>query len=168
MYVVALGPMQRGQLWRTQGSQCPRAFPADERCYAIHAFWARSDHKNAASHVARPIDVAFPWKILFFIVTVSAGLYCAFFWYANPVSRTAFASFAPSTEWRFWLFKVTIPAALAGCAFRVLAWAIGIPASASQQAVCGGGLRSGLRDWPVRHRNFSGVEGVCLGKAQME
>jgi hypothetical protein len=73
--------------------------------------------------------------VLFIVTLIVTVLYATFFFYADPVSRNAFASFAPSPEWRFWLFKVALPGAALGGAFRILAWAVEMPANASHAAV---------------------------------
>ena len=140
MYVVALGTNATWPVVEDPGKPVPTSDSGPSGVAMPFTLFGRDQTtKTQAPTPSRPIDVAFSWKILFLIVTVSAALYCAFFWYANPVSRIAFASFAPSLEWRFWLFKVTIPAAVAGCAFRVLAWAVAMPFNASPQAVWWGG-----------------------------
>jgi hypothetical protein len=79
---------------------------------------------------SQQIHVGTYWQYLYVVLVALTLLYCACFWYANPVSRVALASFAPALEWRFWLFKVAIPGLVAGAAFRVLAWAVAMPAVA--------------------------------------
>ncbi|HEY3625620.1 MAG TPA: hypothetical protein VGL00_05035 [Terracidiphilus sp.] len=74
------------------------------------------------------------WKLcLAALVFLTAG-YSACFWIADPVQRIVCASFQPSCSWRFWLLKVTIPAAVAAAAFEVLAWSVEIPEAASASA----------------------------------
>jgi hypothetical protein len=75
------------------------------------------------------------WKFLFFFLAGLVVAVCIFFWCANPAARSLFSSFDPSRAARFWIFKVAIPGAVAGCAFRVMAWSVAIPASASSNAV---------------------------------
>jgi hypothetical protein len=134
MYVVALGSNATWPVAEDPGTPLDN-YPALGRVGMPFVLFAHDlPIKTQPRPSARPINVAFSWKILFLMVTVSAALYCLFFWYANPVSRVVFASFAPSLEWRFWLFKVAIPAAVAGSAFRVLAWSVEMPFSASPQA----------------------------------
>jgi hypothetical protein len=88
----------------------------------------------SASQSSRQIHVGTYWQYLYVVLVAFTLLYCACFWYANPVSRVALASFAPAPEWRFWLLKVAIPGLVAGGAFRVLGWAVAMPAAAASQA----------------------------------
>jgi hypothetical protein len=90
-------------------------------------------HDKSAKLSAQPFSAAeqihagSAWKDLFFALILFTLLFAACFWYANPVTRNGFASFEPSLDWRFWLFKVTIPALVAGGSFKALAWSIYIP-----------------------------------------
>jgi hypothetical protein len=79
--------------------------------------------------------VARHWKDLFGLLALLTAIYCACFRYADPLTRVVLSSFAPLPEWRFWVLKVTIPATMAGCAFKVMAWAVEIPLAASPGAV---------------------------------
>lgn len=74
------------------------------------------------------------WRGFFGMIAVLIAAFCVFFWCANPAARSLFSSFAPSRAIRFWVFKVTIPAAIAGCAFRVLAWSVAMPGAACWDA----------------------------------
>ena len=85
--------------------------------------------------VAKPIRVALTWKMLFSLLILCVVVYCVCFFYANSVTRTLFASFEPSRKWRFWLFKVAVPAALFGGAFRLLSWTNEMPGSVSQSVL---------------------------------
>jgi hypothetical protein len=76
------------------------------------------------------------WKTLFAAVILATAVYCFGFWYANPILSGVFASFEPSESWRFWLFKVTIPAAIAGTAFHILSWSVEIPSAAGWWRWC--------------------------------
>ncbi len=84
---------------------------------------------------AARISVGLFWKILFVLVIISTAAYGACFWCADPVTRTLFAGFEPSADWRFWLFKVTLPALVVLLAFQVLAWSIAIPNPESLNSV---------------------------------
>jgi len=85
--------------------------------------------------LAAQIHVSRFWKVLFWFVIAVTVIYAICFWVANPVERGALATFEPMPKWRYWVFKVAIPAAVAGCAFRVLAWSVEIPGAASADAV---------------------------------
>lgn len=69
------------------------------------------------------------WVALFAALVLITAVYCVGFWYANPILSSTFASFEPLAAWRFWLFKVAMPAAVAGGAFRVLAWSVEMPSA---------------------------------------
>jgi hypothetical protein len=75
------------------------------------------------------------WKALFFAMLLFPLLFALFYWYAHPVKRAGFSSYQPSPEWRYWLFKVAVTAAVSASAFKVLAWAMDIPSYASSDAV---------------------------------
>ena len=81
------------------------------------------------------LHVGTDWVYLLVVLIASTVIYCCCFWYANPVSRVALASFAPTPGWRFWLFKVSIPGLVAWGAFQVMACAVAIPAIAGQHCV---------------------------------
>jgi len=81
------------------------------------------------------LHVGTDWVYLLVVLIASTILYCCCFWYANPVSRVALASFSPTPGWRFWLFKVAIPGLVAGGAFQVMACAVAMPAIAVQHGV---------------------------------
>jgi len=83
----------------------------------------------------RRFPVGRSWKDLFAAIFALTLVYCSLFWCSNPVSGVVLTSFEPSRDWRFWLFKVTLPAFLAGCAFWILALAVEIPSIASSNAV---------------------------------
>jgi hypothetical protein len=85
-----------------------------------------------------PIRTALTWMMLFSLLILCTVAYCACFLYANSVNRTLFASFEPSGRWRYWLFKVALPAGLFGCAFRVLSWTNEMPGSVSQSVLAWG------------------------------
>ena len=72
--------------------------------------------------------VPLPWKMLLLALVLCVAIYCLAFWCANSAKSTLFASFDPSGSWRFWLFKVAIPAAIFASAFRVLSWTNEMPA----------------------------------------
>jgi len=136
MYVVALGSDATWPVAVDPGKPAPTTDPSRVSvAMPFTLFGHNLPTMTQAPTLAQQIDVAFSWKILFLVVTIATVSYCVFFWYANPVTRIAFASFTPSLEWRFWLFKVLIPAAIATGAFRVLAWAVEMPATASPSAV---------------------------------
>ena len=70
----------------------------------------------------RPVDPGpFPtgtmWKWCLVALAFLTLCYSGCFWFADPVKRISCAGFQPSSSWRFWLLKVTIPAAVAGAAF---------------------------------------------------
>ena len=83
----------------------------------------------------KPIRVALTWRILFSVMMLCTVGYCVCFLYANTVTHTVFATFEPSGRWRFWLFKVAIPAALFGGAFRLLSWTNEMPGYVSQSVL---------------------------------
>jgi hypothetical protein len=95
---------------------------------------SQGNNPNAPKQ-SNQIFVGLPWKLLLLAILVWTATFCGLFWYADPVTRIAFASYAPSPHWRFWLFKVTVPAAVAGFAFEIMAKAVEMPRSASPDAV---------------------------------
>lgn len=138
MYVLALGTSSTWPV-AEQPSQ-PFGYQEQNRWQIAMPFSLWLDGSPVpSSRVPRapPISVARGWSIFFLILAASTLLYVGGFWFADPVRRSAFASFAPSEKGRFWFFKVLIPAAIAGCAFRLLAWAVAMPADASPDAFAG-------------------------------
>jgi len=136
MYVVALGS---NSTWPVSEWESRPARNGVHDSSGVEMPFTLFQHGTAiqqeAPSLARQIHVGFFWMVLFGLVIFLTLFYCGCFWYANPVSRIVFASFAPSPAWRFWLFKALVPAAIAGCAFRVLAWAVEMPLNASPQCV---------------------------------
>jgi len=135
MYVLALGT---SATWPVAEQPSQPFDPQEQNRWQVampFSLWPDSSAAHV-SHVqhALPILVARGWSIFFLILAASTALYVAGFWFADPVRRSAFASFSPSEKWRFWLFKALIPSAIASCAFRLLAWAVAMPADASPDA----------------------------------
>jgi hypothetical protein len=91
--------------------------------------------EGAPGPTPQQFNVGRRWKDLFGLLALLTTIYCACFRYADPLTRVVLSSFTPLPEWRFWLLKVTIPAAVTGAAFRVMAWAVEVPAVASPQAL---------------------------------
>jgi len=136
MYVVALGGNATWPVSETKGHPWG---PGTSGGSSVEFPFAHFGHdwRTAPEQVPNSPDlhVGRYLKILALSVSGLILLYCAGIWYANPVSRDHFASFQPSQAWEFWLLKVTVPAAAAGGAFWVLAWAAAIPRIASSDAV---------------------------------
>ena len=134
MYVVALGgyrtwpvselaetPFQRDDPTQsgpnsTQGWKVRMPFALVER--------SPQEKPGSVSTMRTPL----PWRLLFLSLVFCTALYCVAFWCANSAKSTLFASFEPSRAWRFWLFRVAIPAAVFGSAFRLLSWTNEMPA----------------------------------------
>jgi len=113
----------------------------------------------------RPIRVPLTWKILFCFLILCTAVYCVCFLYANSVAHSLFASFEPSGAWRFWLFKVAIPAALFGAVFRLLSWTNEMPGLVSQNALSWGHAAETmtvLAPWAIA---ISAVVKMVVGRA---
>jgi hypothetical protein len=135
MYVVALGSNATWPIAMEPESPSPNGDPGR---LGVKMPFTLFEHdlptQPQAPTPSQKIHIAFAWGVLLLAAVFLTVAYCLCFWYANPVTRIAFASFAPSSEWRFWLFKVAIPAAVAGSVFRVLAWAVEMPVNVSPGA----------------------------------
>ena len=84
------------------------------------------------------VRVARTWQVLFVALVFCVLIYCGGFCFANSFSHSVFASLEPSRDWRFWLFKVAIPALLFGGAFRLLSWTNEVPCSAGPRVLLWG------------------------------
>lgn len=131
MYVVALGSEAAWPIDEDSSNQLDIDSPGRFRVAMPFTLFERNPPPAPQSGDSTQIHAGREWKVLFISICIFAVVFAASFWYAKPVSRSGFASFEPSSDWRFWLLKVTIPAAIAGCTFRVLAGAINIPSIAS-------------------------------------
>ncbi len=72
------------------------------------------------------------WKWTFAALVFLTACYCACFWIADPITRIHCASFQPTQSWRFWVFRLIIPAWITVYAFQVLAWSIEVPAGVAK------------------------------------
>jgi hypothetical protein len=133
MYVVALGSNATWPVAEAPGTPFVGRNGLS-RVEMPFSLFAHDPGEKPQAPSSRQIQIALAWGVLFLVASVLTVVYCLCFWYANPVTRVKFASFAPSSQWRFWLFKVAIPAAVAGCVFQVLAWAVEMPANVSPSA----------------------------------
>ena len=139
MYVVALG----GNLtWPVSVSKLPQLQKGEDGRWNVEMpFTLLGNTPKKALNPApnpRPIRVPLTWKILFCFLILCTAVYCVCFLFANSVAHSLFASFEPSIGWRFWLFKVAIPAALFGAVFRLLSWTNEMPFSISPSALSWG------------------------------
>jgi hypothetical protein len=136
MYVAALGGNSAWPVSEDAGAQLTQ--DGSDRFRAELPFTLFKHNLPAMSEDAPHsglIHLGRSWVDLFLgMIAVTAAYYICI-WYANRVSRIACASFSPVSDWRFWFFKVTVPASIAGSIFRVLAWAAEMPAAASPDAV---------------------------------
>ncbi len=136
MYVVALGGDSAWPVTENRGFGwfVDRKGPSlVDMPFAL--FEDRSPPRIDAPAPAAAIEVGFFWKVLFIVLLLLVAIYGTCFWYANPLARNSFAGFEPSQDWRFWIFKVTIPALVAALSFEVLAWSVEIPGFASPRSV---------------------------------
>jgi len=133
MYVVALGSNATWPVAEEPGTPFVGRNGLS-RVEMPFSLFAHNPGETPLAPSPRPIQIALAWCVLFLVASVLTVVYCLCFWYANPVTKVAFASFAPSSQGRYWLFKVAIPAAVAGCVFRVLAWAVEMPGNVSPGA----------------------------------
>lgn len=136
MYVAALGSRT---IWPVTESRGKQVLASNSGAYHLEIPFTLfgTDQANGKEDAppSRRFPVARSWKDLFIAMSVLTLLYCSLFWCSNPVSGVILTSFEPTQDWRFWLFKVTLPALLAGGAFWVLALAVEIPSIASSNAV---------------------------------
>jgi hypothetical protein len=136
MYVVALGGESSWPVAEDPGTPF---IGSDSGMWRVEMPFQLFGHDQqiGAKDPAQPaqFNTGHLWKIVCVFLVGLTVFYCSFFWCANPITRIAFASFEPSPSGRFWIFKVSIPAAIAGCAFKILAWAVAIPNIASYSAV---------------------------------
>lgn len=136
MYMAALGSNALWPVSEYIKKPTIEETPGAYRVEMPFTLFARdSSGKSGGNLPKREFPVGRSWKHLFWAALASTALYCFLFWIANPVSGTLLTSFDPSREWRFWLFKVTLPAAVAGGLFQVLATTVALPAVASSNAV---------------------------------
>jgi hypothetical protein len=138
LYVVALGSNSTWPVAEGHGSQL---LQDDSDSFLLEMpftpfAWNQPEQSDREAAPSSPtIHVGRYWKILALLIVLLVFVYCVAIWYANPISRDLFASFQPSETLGFWLLKVTIPAAVFGSAFWVLAWAVAIPANASNEVI---------------------------------
>jgi hypothetical protein len=141
MYVVALGDNATWPVAEDLGTQFPPDANGAKDSFSVKMPFTLFAHDLSGAKSAQPsidptqINVGGYWEYLFYTSCFLTALYGLCFWIANPMSWSLFASFETSPAWRFWLFKVAIPAATAGCAIKVLAWAVDLPAKASPDAL---------------------------------
>jgi hypothetical protein len=145
IYVVALGSDATWPVAEERGTWFVRPDPTSSPAGAEHfrvemPFTYAGDTEGTKPQprpAAKQISVGLAWEFLLLTLVVWTVTYCGLFWYADPVTKIAFASYAPSAHWRFWLFKVATPAAVAGFAFVILAKAVEMPLKVSCGAVLG-------------------------------
>ena len=134
MYVVALGGNRTWPVLELaeapfQRDDTTQSGPTGTQGWKVRMPFALVERSpQAAPGSVSTIRTSLPWKLLCLSILFSAALYCVAFWRANSATVTLFASFEPSPSWRFWLFKVAIPAAVFGSAFRLLSWTNEMPA----------------------------------------
>jgi hypothetical protein len=135
MYVVALGgnltwPVSEFSLAQFQDSAGDR-----ESSWKVKMPFTLFDGYTAAPanlpSDRNVIRVGLTWRMLFLFLVLCTAVYCVCFLYANSIAHTLFSSFEPSGSWRFWLFKVAVPATLFGAAFRLLSWTNEMPSDAA-------------------------------------
>jgi len=142
LYVVALGSSATWPV--AEDSQLDfTANPADQGKVAMpFKLFARSTAKQppgtppAGATNAGEIQVGRFWRALFSILVLSTGIYCLAIGCANSIVSGTFASFEPLPGWRYWFFKVAVPAAAAGGAFLVMAWTVRLPSTAKWWYLC--------------------------------
>jgi hypothetical protein len=133
MYVVALGGNLTWPVSVSSEAQFRRGDPARWNVEMPFTLFGRIPRQPLDPPLPpKPIRLALTWKILFASLMLCTVVYCGCFLYANSVTHSLFASFEPSGRWRFWLFKVAIPAALFGGVFRLLSWTNEMPGYVSQ------------------------------------
>ncbi len=153
MYVVALGsnstwPIAEFAGQPKFGAPCTKETVKPCEKWRVEMPFTLFKHDDSVTsetpkNTDRPrIPVGRSWIDGFLVLILLTAIYCSFFWYAKPVIRTGFASFEPSMQWPFWLFKVAIPGAVAASAFLVMAWAVALPVTASP----GSGVAWGLAE----------------------
>ena len=148
MYVIALGgyatwPLteEPGRAWSCYLAGGPKespcaAAPDPKAAFQLAVnmpFTVTPAQSGQVSHAAS-LHVSLFWHVLFWILASLLTFYCACFLYADPLNRSAFASFEPTCSWRFAAFKVSVPSLVFSLSFQLMAWAIEIPAGASPDA----------------------------------
>jgi hypothetical protein len=138
MYVVALGSNSTWPVAESLGSPFLQD-DTDPFLVEMPFTLFERDHPSECERENPPtapkLHVSRDWRILGTFVVLLIFLYCLAIWYANPISRDAFASFEPSEGREYWMLKVALPAAAAGGACWVMGWAVAIPQNASPNAV---------------------------------
>jgi hypothetical protein len=115
-----------------------------ENCDAMHGATANQTAQDHDDGARRQIGVGLTWKMLFLFLVLCTIVYCAGFWYSEPLRRAMFASFEPTDSWRFWFLKVAIPALIFGGMFRTLSWTNEMPEYVSRQALLWGYLAEAM------------------------
>ncbi len=148
MYVVALGGNGTWPLGEISPELKPQGSGDKFRFEMPFTLFRRASELKPGAPVlppqAREIPVGLTWSILLAGISLWTAIFCTTFWFANPVSRIAFASYSPTDSSRFWVLKVTIPAAVTAGAFAVLAWAVMMPGAVSPEAVVSWHLAAAL------------------------
>lgn len=134
LYVVALGSSatwpvgEAGDLHFTAGGGAQGRV---EMPFTLFAHSVAGATPAGATPVSR-IRAGRFWRTLLSLLILLTGLYCVAIWYSNSIASGTFASFEPVADWRYWLFKITVPGAAAGGAFAVMAWTVRLPATAGE------------------------------------